>query len=82
MDGCLVQNTINSFLEAGYYISVNIMVIFDYHGNIIAEVLGLETALPSKNSGYKRSAQRNRSTLELCRRRYDLPFIERTIEYN
>ena len=31
MDGCLVQNTMNSFTEARYYLNVNILVIFDHH---------------------------------------------------
>ena len=43
MDGCLVQNTMNTFSEARYYLNVNIMVIFDHHSNIIAAALELET---------------------------------------
>ena len=50
MDGCLVQNTMNTFSEARFHLSVNIMVSFDHHSNIIAAVLGFETSLPS-NSG-------------------------------
>ena len=34
MDGCLAQNTMNTFLETRYYLNVNIMVIFDHHSNI------------------------------------------------
>ena len=41
MDGCLVQNTVNTFLETQYY-------IFHHDSNIIAATLGLETLLPSK----------------------------------
>ena len=51
MDGCMVQNTMDAFSEAGYFINVNIMVFFDHSINIIAAALGLETLLPSKNSG-------------------------------
>ena len=29
MDGYLVQNMINTFSEAGYYLNLDIMVIFD-----------------------------------------------------
>ena len=32
MDGCLMQNTMNTFSEARYlYLNENIMVIFDHH---------------------------------------------------
>ena len=31
MDGFLVQNTINTFSKARYYLNENIMVIFDDH---------------------------------------------------
>ena len=51
MDVCLVQNTMNIFSEVRYYLSVNIMVIFDDLSNIIAAAFGLETLLPSKNYG-------------------------------
>ena len=50
MDACLVQNTMNTFSEARYYLNVNITPIFDYHSNIITAALGLEALLPSKNS--------------------------------
>ena len=50
MNGCLVQNTMNTYSEALYYINVNFMVIYDQHSNIIAAALGLEIFLPSKNS--------------------------------
>ena len=43
MDGCLVQNTMNTFSEARYYLNVNIKVIFGPHSNIIAIALGLNT---------------------------------------
>ena len=46
----------NTFSEALYYLNVNSMVIFDHHSDIIAAALGLETVLPSKNSGYQTSA--------------------------
>ena len=41
MDGCLVQNTMNTFSEARYYmyLDVNIMVIFNHHSNAIAAEL-------------------------------------------
>ena len=51
MDGCLVQNTMNTFSEARHHLFVKIMVGFDHHSNIIAAALGLETVLPIKNSG-------------------------------
>ena len=52
MDGCLVQNMMHTFSEVRYYLNVNIiLVIFDHQSNIIAATLGLETYLPSKNSG-------------------------------
>ena len=35
MNGCLVQNTMNTFPEAQYYLNVNIMVIFDHLSDII-----------------------------------------------
>ena len=84
MDRSLAQNTMNTFSEARHYLNVNlIMVIFDHQSNIIAAALGLGTLLPSENSGKQTLCiQRNRSTLELCRRRHDVPFIERTIGYN
>ena len=50
MDGCLVQNTMNTFSEARYYLNVNFMAIFDHHNNRIAAALELETLLPNKNS--------------------------------
>ena len=46
----MVQNTMNTFSEARYYLNVNFMVIYDQHNNIIAAALGLETFLPSTNS--------------------------------
>ena len=49
MDVCLMPNTMNKFSKAQYYL--NILVICDHHSNIIAAALGLETLLPSKNSG-------------------------------
>ena len=47
MDGSLVQNTMDTFSEARYYLNVNIMVIFDQYtcSNIIAAALGLELGL-------------------------------------
>ena len=51
MDRRLVQNTLNTISEAGYYLNVNIIVIFDHHSNKIAAAFGLETLLPIKNSG-------------------------------
>ena len=51
MDGCLVQNTMNTFSEAQYNLNVNIMVMFDPQSNIINAALRSETLLPSKNSG-------------------------------
>ena len=50
MDECLVQNMMNTFSEARYYLNVIIMVMFDHHSNIIAVAVGLETLLPSKNA--------------------------------
>ena len=40
MGGCFVQNTMNTFSEAQYYLSVNMMVIFDHHSNMISAALG------------------------------------------
>ena len=45
MDGCLVQKTMNTFSEARFHLSVNIMFIYDHHSNIIAAVLGFETPI-------------------------------------
>ena len=50
MNGCLVQNTMNTYSEARHYLNVNFMVIYYLHSNIIAAALGLEMFLPSKNS--------------------------------
>ena len=50
MDRCLVQNKMNTFSEARYYLNINTMVIFDHHSNLMAAALGLETSLSSKNS--------------------------------
>ena len=33
IDGCLVQNSTNTFSEGRYYVNVNIMVISDHHSN-------------------------------------------------
>ena len=40
MDGCLMENTMNTFSEARYYLNVNSMVIFDHHNNIFVAALG------------------------------------------
>ena len=52
MDGCLVQNMMDAFSEAGYYIkkNVNIMVFFDHSININAAALGLETLLRTQGN--------------------------------
>ena len=80
MDGCFVQNTMNTFSEARYYLNVNIMVMFDHHSSMIAAALGLAVHTTSKPI-FSFEIQRNRRTLEPCRRRHDLPFTERTIGY-
>ena len=48
MGGCLVQNTMNTFSEARYYLNINIMAIFDHHSNLIAAALELELYCPVK----------------------------------
>ena len=50
VDGCVAQNMMNTCSEVQYYLNVNIMVIFEYHSNIIAAALGLENLPPSKKS--------------------------------
>ena len=76
-----MQNTMGTFSEARYYLNVNSMVIVDHHSSIIAAAMGLETVLPSKNSGYQKQCIKNKhSTLKPCRLRHDLPFIERTMD--
>ena len=74
MDGYLVQNTMNTFSEAKYNLNVNIMVIFDYHSNIIGAALGLELYCPVRTQGNKSSAYKAIAVLL-----HDLPFIERLI---